>query len=415
MEHTMSHAENAGDREVTEARERLDQLDQQIIRAVKERVSFSALVQSSRIARGGCRTDSARENVVVGRYQDGLGPAGRDIGLSLLRLCRGRDPVPAVTGGARRLRRAFLGPAASVSHQAAEAWPGPPGAELLPVDSLEEAVAGPGKGAAEEAVVPLENSVSGPVHDTLFALAAGDAVSVAGQARLPVDWVLAAAPGTALTSVDTVASHPHALTQTKRWLTGVLPGATSTSAASTSRSAAGLLRPDAPYEAVICTRRAAEHYRLDVLARPGRAQMPVTRFVLVRPTGAPPAPTGNDVTSVALTAPVSALTGILECLAQEHAEVLGLHALPAGEASRLLWLDVRGHATDPHLLHVLSALREHGERLRMAGTYPAAPPADFAAGQRTSPSGEGARAAGSRRGTGGGEGRDGDPGEGRGR
>ncbi|ATL32502.1 Prephenate dehydratase [Streptomyces formicae] len=372
----MPYEENSGDDEVALARRRLDQLDQQIIRVVKERVSFSALVQSTRIAHGGCRTDSTRENVVIGRYLDGLGPAGRDIGLSLLRLCRGRDPAPTAARGRGRTRRAFLGPAASVSHQAAEAWPGPPGAELLPVDSLEEAVAGPGEGVAEESVVPLENSVSGPVHDTLFALAATEGVTVAGQARLPVNWVLAAAPGTDLTSIDTVASHPHALAQTKRWLTGVLPRAARTSTSSTSRSAAGLLRPDAPYEAVICTRQAAEHYRLRVLACPERARTPVTRFVLVRPTAAPPAPTGNDVTSVVLTASAGALTGILECLTQERAEILGLHALPAGEASRLLWLDVRGHATDAHMLHVLSALHEHCERLRVAGTYPAAAPHD---------------------------------------
>ncbi|MGW2232087.1 chorismate mutase, partial [Streptomyces formicae] len=95
----MPYEENSGDEEAALARRRLDQLDQQIIRVVKERVSFSALVQSTRIAHGGCRTDSTRENVVIGRYLDGLGPAGRDIGLSLLRLCRGRDPAPTAARG----------------------------------------------------------------------------------------------------------------------------------------------------------------------------------------------------------------------------------------------------------------------------------------------------------------------------
>ncbi|MEV5980941.1 chorismate mutase [Streptomyces sp. NPDC052114] len=370
----MSHLENTPEGDITQARKRLDELDRQIVRILKERVSFSALVQSARIAEGGCRTDNRRENVVVRRYHQSLGPAGRDIALSLLRLCRGRDPVPATSSGRSHARRAFLGPAASVSHRAAELL-GPVAArELVPLDTLNDVMRGLLDGCVEEAVLPLENSVSGPVHDSIRALAATDEVAVSGQLRLPVDWVLAAAPGTRLTDVATVASHPHALAQTQKWLASLLPWTATTAVASTSASAAGLLKADAPYEAAVCTRRAAEHYRLSVLASPDASHVPVTRFALVRRASVLPEPSGNDVTTLAVTVSTRSLTDVVECLARTHTEVLGLHTLPAGTAGHLLWLDCRGHAADLRLVRTWVELGEPCDQLRMIGTYPAAAP-----------------------------------------
>ncbi|MCF3120163.1 chorismate mutase [Streptomyces arenae] len=371
----MSHVEGNPEGHISQARKRLDELDRQIVRMLKERVSFSALVQSARISDGGCRTDNQRENVVVRRYHQSLGPAGRDIALSLLRLCRGRDPVPAFGCGASPARRAFLGPAASVSQRAAELLAPRAGQELVPLGSLDDVVSEVADGRADEAVLPLENSLSGPVHDSIRALVACDGVCVTAQLRLPVDWVLAAAPGTHLADVDTVASHPHALAQTRKWLGALLPQtATTSTSSSSSASAAGLLAPDAAYEAAVCTRRAAEHYRLSVLAAPDTTQVPVTRFALVRPAAALPEPSGDDVTSLAVTVPTRSLTDVVACLARNRAEVLGLHTFPAGKARHLLWLDCRGHAADPRLVRTWVELSEPCDQLRMIGTYPVAGP-----------------------------------------
>ncbi|MCX5384693.1 hypothetical protein [Streptomyces sp. NBC_00083] len=75
----MPYARHSEGPELTQARDRLYTLDQQIIRAVTERVSFSSSVQSARVARGGCPTDSVRENAAVGRHRESLGACGSDI------------------------------------------------------------------------------------------------------------------------------------------------------------------------------------------------------------------------------------------------------------------------------------------------------------------------------------------------
>lgn len=374
----MSHVEDTYDgceKEIVQARGRLDELDQQIIRFLKERVSFSALIQEARVVNGGCRTDSRRENAIVTRYGEGLGPAGSDIALSILRLCRGADPAPAAGRCQAPARRAFLGPAGSVSQQAAEALPAPVEGDFLILDSLEEVVRSLLDGRADEAVLPVANSVSGAVTEVLCVLAVTSEVGIVGQTSLPVEWVLATAPGTELAAVTTVASHPQALAQTRRWLTSVLPSVATVSAASTSAAAAGLLKPDAAYEAAVCTRRAAEHYRLHILDVPDKEQAPVTRFVLARRAPVSKTPTGNDVTSLVLTVPHTSLTQVLQGLARARTEVLGLYSLPAGRTACLLWLDCRGHATDSRLIRTCSALREHCDQLRVAGTYPVRAPA----------------------------------------
>ncbi|WP_063752846.1 chorismate mutase [Streptomyces natalensis] len=90
----MAHVEHVHDREIAEARRRLDELDRRILRLLKERISVSALVQGARVAVGGCRTDLRREQVIISRYREGLGRGGSEIALSLLRLCRGAESRP---------------------------------------------------------------------------------------------------------------------------------------------------------------------------------------------------------------------------------------------------------------------------------------------------------------------------------
>lgn len=367
--------------EITEARKRLDELDGRIIRLLKERMSFSALIQGARVAGGGCRTDSRREKVIISRYHEALGSGGSDIGLSLLRLCRSAEPRLVQRDSGSPLRRAFLGPAASVSQYAAEALEPSAAGELVPLDTLEEVISNLLSGQADEAVVPLENSVSGPIHDTLYALAAAKGeVAVTNQKCLPVQWVLATCPGTHRDAVNTVASHPHALAQTRQWLASVLPaGPALLGAASTSAAAAGLLQAEAPYEAVICTRHAAEHYRLEVLA--AAAETSVTRFVLLRSAPALHAPSGSDVTSMVATVAGPALTEFLVAVPKAGIHVVNLHSLPDRGNAHAVWLDCVGHAYDARMVHALAALRECCEDLYVMGSYPALGPHELLEGR----------------------------------
>ena len=70
-------------------REEIDWLDSEIIRLVKRRVEVSQEIGAARMAAGGPRIVYNREMDVLARFRD-LGPEGRQIGMALLNLGRGR-------------------------------------------------------------------------------------------------------------------------------------------------------------------------------------------------------------------------------------------------------------------------------------------------------------------------------------
>ena len=75
---------------VAVGRERIDQLDAELVRLIAERAAVSAEVQAARRAAGGPRIVQSRENEVVGRWHAALGRPGSAIELALLGL--GRAP-----------------------------------------------------------------------------------------------------------------------------------------------------------------------------------------------------------------------------------------------------------------------------------------------------------------------------------
>ena len=76
--------------DVVALRERIDEVDAEILRLVVERSEVSARIGAARRAAGGPRIVHARENEVVGRWRTALGRPGCTIALALLELGRGR-------------------------------------------------------------------------------------------------------------------------------------------------------------------------------------------------------------------------------------------------------------------------------------------------------------------------------------
>jgi chorismate mutase len=75
---------------ITDARERIDALDDRIIGLVQERMAVSAVIQQARIASGGRRVNLSREMEILSRYREALGKPGTALAMTLLELCRGR-------------------------------------------------------------------------------------------------------------------------------------------------------------------------------------------------------------------------------------------------------------------------------------------------------------------------------------
>jgi chorismate mutase len=74
--------------EIEALRDRIDDLDQEILRLVEERIALARLAAETRLRSGGPRVVHQRELSVLRTYCK-LGDGGRDLGLLVLRLGHG--------------------------------------------------------------------------------------------------------------------------------------------------------------------------------------------------------------------------------------------------------------------------------------------------------------------------------------
>jgi chorismate mutase len=75
---------------IGELRTEIDSCDAAIIELVQRRLAISREIGSLRTATGGTRLSLSREQQVLARFRDALGPDGASLGLMLLRQGRGR-------------------------------------------------------------------------------------------------------------------------------------------------------------------------------------------------------------------------------------------------------------------------------------------------------------------------------------
>ena len=117
----------------------------------------------------------------------------------------------------------------------------------MPQPSVYDAVLAVHEGAADRALVPIENSLEGSVNATLDALAfEADDVVIVGELVHPVRHCLIARDALAPEAIRTVVSHPQASGQCARFIRTRLSAATVVPAASTADAVRLVAEGDLP-------------------------------------------------------------------------------------------------------------------------------------------------------------------------
>jgi prephenate dehydratase len=272
-------------------------------------------------------------------------------------------------------RFAYLGPEGTFAEAALSTAVASSEGARYPQPSVPAALAAVRSGDADAALVPLENSVEGSVPATMDGLADGEPLVITREVFLDVTFVLAVRPGTELSGVRSVASHPHALAQTAGRLAELLPGLVPVPVPSTAGAAEAVAAGE--FDAAVCAPIAAERYGLaplvdDLADNPGA----VTRFVVVEPAGALPAATGNDKTSLVVV--VEDRTGaLLDVLREFSVRDISLTRIESRPTRSRKWvysfsLDCEGHVADRRVGEALAALHRVCEDVRFLGSYPRA-------------------------------------------
>jgi prephenate dehydratase len=272
-------------------------------------------------------------------------------------------------------RIGFLGPHATFTEQALLSLPESADASLIPLPGNPAVLAAVRDGSVDAGCVPIENSVEGAVPPVLDGLVLDPPLVITREAVLAVRFVLVGRAGTPLAEIRTVASHGHGIAQTRGWIAEHLPQAEVLVSTSTSEAAAQVARGER--DAAVCSPLAAEQHGLEVLADDVADNAgAVTRFVLVTRPGPPPAPTGHDRTTLALTTEnrPGSLLGLLTELAVRGIDLTRIESRPIKDRHNDYWfhLDCSGHVADPAMGEALAALHRRCDRVRFLGSFPRA-------------------------------------------
>jgi prephenate dehydratase len=269
---------------------------------------------------------------------------------------------------------AYLGPEGTFTEAALLAFDSAATGQAMPCVSIQATLDAVRSGAAERAIVPIENSVEGAVTATLDELAGGTDLVICAEVPLEVAFALLARPGTELADIKTVGGHPQAQAQCRRWLAERLPAASWRPAASNAEAArqvaAGQL------DAALAGAFAAGMYGLEVLVADAHDRADaVTRFVVVTQLGPLPAATGSDRTSlVAFLAEdhPGALMELLTEFAVRGINLMRIESRPTGDGlgRYYFFIDCEGHVDDARVGEALMGLRRVCAHVSFLGSYP---------------------------------------------
>ena len=137
--------------------------------------------------------------------------------------------------------------------------------EIVSCDTFVDVFKAVDSGQVAYGVIATANSIYGPIHESLHLFDAYKVI-VQDKTDVYVGQCLIGVPGTKLTDITHVYSHPVALAQCKGYLAGHLPDAVLVSHADTAGAVADVAQWQDSHKAAIAGKAAAELYGMEVLA-----------------------------------------------------------------------------------------------------------------------------------------------------
>lgn len=249
-----------------------------------------------------------------------------------------------------------------------------PDHEAVPCATFEDCFAAVEGGAADLAMIPIENSVAGRVAD-IHHLMPRTSLTITGEYFLPLSHQLMAVPGANLSTIRTAQSHVMALGQCRKVLRTL--NLTAVIGADTAGSAREIAEAKDVTRAAIASRLAAELYGLDILAENIEDESHnTTRFVILAREGDwAPAGNGPVVTSFVFRVRnvPAALYKALGGFATNGVNMTKLESyqMDGTFSATQFYADVDGHPDDPGLKLALEELAFFSREVRILGVYPA--------------------------------------------
>lgn len=275
----------------------------------------------------------------------------------------------------------FLGPVGTFTEEALLSQDDLREAELIPMRTFVDVLNSTQDGSLDFGFVAIENAIEGTVNVTLDTLAFDTDLRIQREIVLDIKMNLMALPGTTMSDITTIASHPIANAQCRQYLHKHLPNAEILPVTSTAEGAR--VASTARGTAALGPASAGELYELDFIDTDvADLKGNQTRFLLVGPDGVP-ARTGNDKTTVVLAQHENkpgSLVAILHEFSARNLDLTKLTSRPtrqSGDSHTSLGrytfiIDIDGHIDDDVLANCLINVQAKHADVKFLGSYPAA-------------------------------------------
>ncbi len=271
-----------------------------------------------------------------------------------------------------KYRVAFQGELGAFSHAAGLALLGP-SVTLLPRKSFKDAFEAVERDEANCAVIPIENTLHGSVHENYDHLLDYN-FSISGETSVRISHQLIAMPGVPFRSIREVLSHPVALNQCKRFFDRykhLVP----VPYYDTAGSVKSLREQNPACTAAIASETAAQTYGGSILKRNIEdLRQNFTRFfLLTKQPFTPPTATGKQKTSLVFSTANTpgALFRALACFALRDLSLTKIESRPfRGKPwEYMFYVDFLGSLDEKTTQNAVSNLRECTQSVKLLGSY----------------------------------------------
>ena len=353
---------------LSQLRERIDAIDEQILQLINRRASFAIEVAKTKMAQGegGCFYRPDRESLVLRRIKKlNQGPLSDETSMRFF-----RELMSACLALEKPLDVAFLGPEGTFTQQAAIKHFGH-AVNTVPATTIAEIFNAVENGHCQFGVVPVENSTEGMISHTLDRFVSSP-LKICGEVEIRVHQNLLTNAEN-LKDITEVLSHQQSLAQCRRWLDINLPDAVKTGVNSNAEAARLAARSND--KAAIAGKLAGELYGLTILEHNIEDEPNnTTRFIIIGQQVS--ALTGYDKTSLLVSTgnQPGALYKILEPFAQFGIGMMHIESRPSRQGlwDYVFFIDIEGHAEDEKVAQALETLKTRVRMMKILGSYPKA-------------------------------------------
>jgi prephenate dehydratase len=272
----------------------------------------------------------------------------------------------------RKILVAFQGEPGAFSHQAARKLLGD-SIEILPCTQFEEVFHALKQARATHAVVPIENTLHGSVHENYDHLLQYE-LPIVAETNIRISHQLIAMPGTKFEDIEQVLSHPVALNQCRRFFQRN-PQITRVPHYDTAGSVKTLAAQRSPQSAAIASAAAAEIYGGVILERNIEDDpQNFTRFFLLH-VNSDTVQNGAGFWKTSLVFSTAnrpgSLYSALACFALRHVNLTKIESRPLRGSpwEYLFYVDLIGPVHDPVIADALKELAGQTTFQRILGSY----------------------------------------------